>query len=126
MLARINLLDGDAEKAFNLFDSIAQTATADTRDNARTLAWAHVYLGRMYDSALAQPDRTKAVSEYRAALAVPGTGPDVQGAAQAGLKQPFARPQRAAAPPQDDDNEPLDPTGKKQKESYVPDASKPK
>ncbi len=126
VLARINLLDGDAEKAFDLFDSIAQTAKPDTRDNARTLAWAHIYLGRMYDSALAQPDRTKAVNEYRAALAVPGTGSDVQGAAQAGLKQPFARPQRATAPAPDDDNEPLDPTGKKQKESYVPDTGKPK
>jgi tetratricopeptide (TPR) repeat protein len=126
VLARVDLLEGDAEKAFDLFDSIAQTAKPDTRDNARTLAWAHVYLGRMYDSALAQPDRAKALGEYRAALTVPGTGPDVQSAAEAGLKQPFAAPRRATAPAQEDDNEPLDPTGKKQKDSYVPDAGTPK
>ncbi len=121
VLARVDLLEGDAEKAFGLFTSIADTGKADTRDDARTLAWTHIYLGRMYDSALAQPDRAKAVAEYHAALAVPATGPDVQSAAQAGLQQPFARPRReAAAPAPDTDNEPLDPTGKKQKESYVP------
>ena len=120
VLARIDLLDGDAEKAFDLFNSITATGKADTRDNARTLAWAHVYLGRMYDSALAQPDRGKALTEYHAAAAIPGTGPDVESAAQAGLKQPFAAPRRATAPTSADDDEPLDPTGKKQKESYVP------
>ncbi len=121
VLARVDLLDGDAEKAFDLFNIIAETAKADTRDNARTLAWAHIYLGRMYDSALAQPDRDKALTEYRAALTVPGTGPDVKGAAETGLKQPFARPRRTGAPQQaDGDDEPLDPTGKQQKDSYVP------
>ncbi len=125
VLARVDLLDGDAEKAFDLFNSIASTARPDTRDNARTLAWAHIYLGRMYDSALAQPDREKALAEYHAAVTIPGTGPDVQSAAEAGLKQPFARPRRTPAEtavPADDNAEPLDPTGKKQKESYVPGA----
>ena len=122
VLARINLMQGDAEKAFNLFDSIAANGKADTRDNARTVAWAHIYLGRMYDSALAQPDRVKATAEYRAAIAIPGTGPDIQNAGNAGLAHPFAPPRRSTAPfPADNDNEPLDPTGKKQKQSYVPD-----
>ncbi len=124
VLARVDLMEGDAQKAFDLFSSITATGKADTRDNARTLAWAHVYLGRMYDSALAQPDREKALAEYQAAGAIPGTGPDVRSAAEAGLKQPFARPRRAAATaPVEDESEPLDPTGKKQKESYVPGAS---
>ncbi len=123
VLARVNLMEGDAEKAFDLLNGIVATGHADSRDNARTLAWAHIYLGRMYDSALARPDREKATAEYRAALAIPATGPDVQTAAQGGLKTPFVHPRRAAAPPApDEDNEPLDPTGKKQKESYVPDA----
>ena len=127
VLARVDLMEGDAEKAFNLFNSIAETAKADTRDGARTLAWAHIYLGRMYDSALAEPDRAKALTEYHAALVVPGTGPDVQSAAEAGLKQPFARPKRAGAPTAStEDTEPLDPTGKAQKDSYVPGAAQPK
>ena len=124
VLARVDLMEGDAEKAFNLFDDIATNGKADTRDNARTLAWAHIYLGRMYDSALAQPDRAKATAEYRAAIAIPGTGPDVQSAGKAGLERPFVPPRRTASPsPAQEDNEPLDPTGKKQKESYVPDAA---
>ena len=124
VLARVDLMEGDAEKAFDLFNAIAATGKADTRDNARTLAWAHVYLGRMYDSALAQPDREKAIAEYRAASVIPGTGSDVQNAAEAGLKQPFARPRRAATTtPANDDTYSMDPTGKKQKESYVPGAT---
>ncbi len=117
VLARINLMEGEPQQAFDRFQKIVVTGK-----DPRTVAWSHVYLGRMYD-ALHQPDRPKAVAEYKAALAVPGIQPDVEAAAQAGVKQPFAAPRRAVPQPDASEEEELDPTGKKQKESYQP--SKP-
>ncbi len=73
----------------------------------------------MYDSVLARPDRNKASVEYKAALAIPGIQPDVQAAAEEGLKQAFTVPKRAASQPEKDEDEDLDPTGAKQKESYA-------
>lgn len=115
VLARVNLMEGEPQQAFDRFSQVVTTS----RD-PRTVAWSHVYLGRMYD-ALAQPDRPKAVAEYKAALATPGIQPDVQAAAESGVKQPFAAPRRAPQQPAEATGDDLDPTGKKQKESYTPD-----
>jgi tetratricopeptide (TPR) repeat protein len=113
MLARLKLMQGDPEGAFDRLSKVVATSK-----DPRTLAWSHIYLGRLYDSQQ-QPNRSKAVAEYRAALNIPGVQPDVQAAAAAGMQKPFAAPKRDAAPAPADDEE-LDPTGRKQKESYRP------
>ena len=111
ILARIELAEGDPEKAFSDFQ---QTLTLSK--DPRTMAWSHIYLGRLYDTQN-PPDRTKAVAEYKAALAVRDSLPDTKKAAEAGVAKPFALPQRAK--PKDDDSD-FDPTGKAQKDAYKP------
>ena len=82
--------------------------------NPRTLAWAHIYLGRLYDTR--QPvERQQAVLEYRAALAIPGLMPDAKAAAERGLKAPFTVPRVVHQ-----EEEPLDPSGKAEKDAYKP------
>ena len=61
------------------------------------------------------------MAEYQAALEVRDGRPDTRVAAEAGLKKPFALPQRERQPDQSDDSN-FDPTGKAQKEAYKPDA----
>jgi tetratricopeptide (TPR) repeat protein len=116
MIARLKLLQGDPQGAFDRFQKIVATGK-----DARTVAWSHVYLGRLYD-AQQNPDRAKAVAEYTAALNAPGAQADVRAAAQQGIRQPFAAPKRTVqnSDQRPDDDEELDPTGKKQKESYKP------
>ena len=53
----------------------------------RTLAWAHIYLGRIHDLL---EDRDEALAEYKAALTVRDGQADTKQAAEKGLKQPFA------------------------------------
>ena len=65
----------------------------------RTLAWSHIYLGRIYD---VQDDRDRAVAEYRAALTVRDGQPDTKLAAEKGLKQPFALPHQDQSDDGDD------------------------
>jgi hypothetical protein len=85
-----------------------------------TLAWSHIYLGRLYD-VMSVPDRPKAVSEYRAALAVPEAQADSKAAAEQGIKTPFAIPKREKpANAEPDDDAPLDPSGKAEKDAYRP------
>jgi len=129
LLGRIDLMQADADGAH---DELTQ-AVKLSRD-PRTIAWAHIYLGRMYDIArdpenqdAILPQRDKALAEYRAALANRDSQPDTKAAAEAGIKAPFALPKRPAtnfqggsAPP---DEQPLDPTGKAEKDSYSPTAS---
>jgi hypothetical protein len=85
----------------------------------RTMAWSHIYLGRLYDIQN-PPDRTRAITEYKAALAVRDGRPDTRQAAESGLKKPFALPQRANAKPDTDDDKDFDPTGKAEKNAYKP------
>ena len=78
-----------------------------------TLAWAHIYIGRLYDT---EPNRPKAMQEYRAALAVQEGQPipqDAKMAAEKGLKAPFVLPAV-----QHVEEEPVDPSGKAEKEQY--------
>ena len=65
------------------------------------------------------PERQKALAEYKAALAVRDSQPDTRAAAEKGLKEPFLLPKRAQ---DNEDNEPLDPTGKAEKQAYRPDS----
>ena len=111
LLARIDLMDKDPEEAITHFSEALKTSK-----NPRTLAWSHIYLGRLYDT-LQEPDRTKAVEEYKAALATRDSLPDTRAAAEAGIKKPFALPQRA---PVKDEDAPFDPSGKAEKEAYKP------
>jgi hypothetical protein len=107
LMGRIDLIENDPSEAF---DHLSQTVQLS--HDPRTIAWAHIYLGRMYD--VAQPP------EYRAALANRDSQPDTRMAAEKGIKQPYALPRRPASSDEPDDSADLDPTGKKQKESYRP------
>jgi tetratricopeptide (TPR) repeat protein len=113
LLAQIDLIHGNPQEARAGFEKTL-TLTKDPR----TLAWSHIYLGRLYDT-MATPDRQHAVAEYQAALEVRDSRPDTRLAAEAGLKQPFALPRRDPQPGQDNDSS-FDPTGKAQKDAYKP------
>jgi tetratricopeptide (TPR) repeat protein len=133
MLGRIDLMQGNPDDAL---DHLTQTVKLS--HDPRTIAWAHIYLGRMYDIArdpnnpdVILPQRDKAIAEYKAALTNRDSQADTRDAAEKGLKQPFTLPKRAASAsgqqdaPKDSesmgsDSEPLDPTGKAEKESYRP------
>jgi tetratricopeptide (TPR) repeat protein len=111
LLARIDLMEGDPDKASKGFEQ-----TLALSKDPRTLAWSHIYLGRLYDT-MDPPDRGKAVAEYKAAMVTRDSMPDTKQAAESGIARPFMLPQRAK--PADDD-QPFDPTGKAQKEAYKP------
>jgi tetratricopeptide (TPR) repeat protein len=115
LIARINLLDQEPDDAVTHF-----RAALETSRDPRTLAWCHIYLGRLYDMQQT-PDRKKAVAEYHLALNLRDDRPDTKAAAEAGIRAPFAPPKREAMPDSDDnDNTPVDPTGKAEKEAYKP------
>ena len=134
LLARINLLEQQPDQARNHFQAALAPATNRPPD-LHAIAWSHIYLGRLYD---VQADRHRALQEYQAALNTNDPLPDTHAAAATGLKTPFALPRRdpAARPgtpnpptadPQsndDDDNTPIDPSGKAEKEAYKPAPSK--
>jgi tetratricopeptide (TPR) repeat protein len=121
VLARIELMQGDPQKAMEGF-----TAALSLSKDPRTLAWSHIYLGRLYDIET-KPERDRAVAEYKAALEVRDSRPDTKQAAEAGIAKPYALPQREH-PTAADDDAPFDPTGKAEKEAYRPEApaQKPK
>jgi tetratricopeptide (TPR) repeat protein len=120
LLGRVDLIEGDPESALDHL-----TQTIQYSHDPRTIAWAHIYLGRMYDISrdpdnpdATKPQRAKAIAEYRAALANRDSQPDTKAAAEKGIKEPFAAPKRAASPEQE--AVPFDPSGKAEKESYRP------
>jgi hypothetical protein len=113
VLARVNLMERQPGAAVNDFQEVL-----DSSKDPRTLAWSHIYLGRLYDIQ-PQPDRQKAIAEYQAALTVRDAQPDTKAAAEAGLKEPFVAP-KAPNQPADDDNAPFDPSGKAEKDAYRP------
>lgn len=92
--AMVSLMQGQGEKAFALFQQVVAAASSGdpaARPDAASLAWAHVYLGRLHDLA---SERDEAVAEYRSALAVPGAPEAARAAAQKGASeayQPAAR-----------------------------------
>ena len=111
LLARVNLMQREPQAAIDGFQ-----ATLNSSKDPRTLAWSHIYLGRLYDVV---PNREKAVAEYRAALTVRDSQPDTKAAAEKGLKEPFAAPKSQNTPAQQE-QEPLDPSGKAEKDAYRP------
>jgi hypothetical protein len=111
VLARVSLMQRQPGAAIDDFQAVLGTSK-----DPRTLAWSHIYLGRLYDI---MPDRQKAVGEYQAALTVRDAQPDTKAAAEAGIKQPFVAPKVEHHTP-DDDNTPLDPSGKAEKDAYRP------
>lgn len=123
LLGRVDLMKGEPDEAL---DHLAKTIALSK--DPRTIAWAHIYLGRLYDLARdaddpnAHPEREKAVAEYKAALANRDSQPDTKAAAEKGLKEPFALPRRTAASSDEEekDDAPLDPTGKAEKQAYRP------
>ncbi|QNI37938.1 tetratricopeptide repeat protein [Edaphobacter albus] len=123
LAGRVELIQGDPDSAMTHLNK-----TLTLAKDPRTLAWAHIYLGRLYDIArdperpdAENPERTKAIAEYKAALAVRDSQPDTKAAAEKGLKEPFLLPRRAND--NDNDNEPLDPSGKAEKDAYRPPSS---
>jgi hypothetical protein len=112
VLARVNLMERQPSAAIGDFQEVL-----DTSKNPRTLAWSHIYLGRLYD---VMPDREKAVAEYQAALTVRDAQPDTKAAAEQGIKQPFIAPKAEHQTPEESDDAPLDPSGKAEKDAYRP------
>ena len=98
ILARVDLMNGRMDDAASAFQGTLATA-----QDARMLAWSHIFLGRIKD---VEDDRDGAIAEYKAALTVRDGQPDTKEAAEAGLKKPFTLPHQAendsnsqAAPP---------------------------
>jgi hypothetical protein len=112
VLARVNLMQRQPGAAIGDFQEVL-----DTSKNPRTLAWSHIYLGRLYD---VMPDREKAVAEYQAALVVRDAQPDTKAAAEQGITQPFIAPKVEHQTPDESDDAPLDPSGKAEKDAYRP------
>jgi tetratricopeptide (TPR) repeat protein len=124
VLARIDLMDGDPDKAQNGFQK-ALTLTKDPR----TIAWAHIYLGRLYDIEYDDSHklmREQAIAEYKTALVNRDSRPDTKAAAEAGIAKPFDGPKRTqsgitpAKSVDSDDDQSFDPTGKAEKDAYKP------
>ncbi len=84
ILAQGYLMSGkmqDAEAAF-------RQAVVNAED-PRTLAWSHIFLGRILD---VKGDRARAIAQYRAALAAGDDHADTRQAANAGLQKPYTIP----------------------------------
>jgi hypothetical protein len=119
LAGRIELIEGDPDEALEHLNK-----TLTLAKDPRTLAWTHIYLGRLYDIArdpknpdAPSPERPKAITEYKAALAVRDAQPDTKAAAEKGIKEPFTLPKRAK-PVEPDSVD--DPTGKAEKDAYRP------
>jgi tetratricopeptide (TPR) repeat protein len=81
ILARAATLSGDMQGAQSYFGKAIQSA-----HDPRTLAWSHIYLGRILDI---QENRDGALEHYRAALAAGDPTPDTKVAAEKGLAAPY-------------------------------------
>jgi len=127
LLGRIDLMEGDPDGAQKHLSE-----TIKLSHDPRTIAWAHIYLGRMYDierdpddPTAIKPQRENAIAEYRAALANRDSQPDTKEAAERGIKQPFTLPRRASSSPDErksapTDDAPLAPTGEAGKVASKP------
>ncbi len=93
-LAVTAVLEGDANRARELFQKLLAPAAAGGAEAAGekdslVVAWAHVYLGHIYD---VDRDRDSALREYRAALSVENAPEEATKAAQRGLEKPYGPP----------------------------------
>ncbi len=87
ILARAAAITGDMRAARAYFERAAEAA-----HDPRTLAWSHIYLGRILDI---QENREAALDHYRAALAAGDPTPDTRTAAEKGLASPYQPAARA-------------------------------
>jgi Tfp pilus assembly protein PilF len=83
ILARVATRDGNMEEARLAFEQ-----TVESTHDPRTLAWSHIFLGRIYDI---QEKRELAQDHYRAALAAGDPSADTKAAAEKGLTSPYER-----------------------------------
>ena len=90
LMAQAHAMQGDMDGAVQSFTQ-ALTLTKDPH----TLAWSHIYLGRIDDI---KQERSAALTQYKAALDVKSGLPDAIAAAQQGMQEPYAIPKRDAAP----------------------------
>jgi tetratricopeptide (TPR) repeat protein len=100
ILGQVALLNGNMDEAQTRFGDAVRLSK-----DPRTLAWAHIYLGRIHD---VEEDRDEAVAEYKAALTARDGQADTKRAAEKGLQQPFALP-HSAQPDDDKDAAPPKP-----------------
>ena len=84
ILARADLVSGKPEQAVAAFQQAVKLS-----HDPRTVAWSHIYLGRIDD---VQEDRDSALAEYKAAMQSRDGRPDTEQAAEQGLKQPYQLP----------------------------------
>jgi tetratricopeptide (TPR) repeat protein len=85
ILARADLLTGNVDDATNAFHEALRLGT-----DPRLLGWSHIYLGQIHD---VEDERDQALTEYKAALAVPNIQPDIRQAAEKGIANPFTLPE---------------------------------
>ena len=90
ILARADLISGKPEQAVDAFQQAVKLS-----HDPRTIAWSHIYLGRIDD---VQDDRDSAIAEYKAAMQNRDGRPDTEQAAEQGLKQPYQLPSQHAQP----------------------------
>jgi hypothetical protein len=96
ILAQVAIMHRDVPAAQHDFEE-----TIRLSKDPRTLAWSHIYLGRIHDI---QDERDQAVNEYRAALTVRDGQADTRLAAEKGLKQPYAVPHQVHTEPSGDED----------------------
>ena len=90
VMARAASVDGDLQDAKDDFSKAAASAK-----DPRTVAWSHIYLGRILDI---QDEREAAVEQYKAALSTGDSSPDTRAAAERGLQAPYEPPEDSQQP----------------------------
>jgi tetratricopeptide (TPR) repeat protein len=101
-MAIASVLDRDADNAKKYFEKLITAATPVEGQPAQpvdpgVIAWAHVYLGRIFD---VEDDRASAIREYQAALAVIGAPESARVAAQHGVESAYQPPTQPNGTPQ--------------------------
>jgi len=90
VLARAASISGNMQDAKDDFEKAAASA-----EDARTVAWSHIYLGRILDL---QDEREAAIEQYKAALSTADISPDTRSAAERGLQSPYEPPEASKRP----------------------------
>ena len=90
VLARAASISGNMQDAKDDFEKAAASAK-----DPRTIAWSHIYLGRILDL---QDEREAAIEQYKAALNTADISPDTRNAAQRGLQSPYEPPEASKRP----------------------------
>ena len=88
ILAKAAVLAKRMEDARLMFERTLQVA-----HDSHTIAWCHIYLGRIYDYQ-PNPNREMAISHYRAAMNVGDSSADTKMAAEKGLSAPPDRTEK--------------------------------